>query len=213
MLNFSLVSWYLHCARPCTNGNCFLFAPTVESGVWLGMEGPHCKVFPAGGLHLWIPGVRYPRWLVGFIHLCLQNSEENAVTNAPLITLNCPFSGSAATQCSSYPCCSCWCLVWLWPSPSTCPCSAPCASLRASAWPGSSSHFMSSVSLSMFWHFCSQTTCSRSIGLKQLKVLPAPSTSSINSSLTAFGAYANIWGVWLKWCVRNQFIFIGKQMW
>lgn len=61
------------------------------------------------------------------------------------------FPGSAATRCWSYRCCSCWCLVWLWPSLSTCPCSAPCASLRASAWQGSSSHYMSSVSLSGFF--------------------------------------------------------------
>ena len=54
--------------------------------------------------------------------------------------------GLAATQCWSCRCCSCWCLAWLWPSPSTCPCSAPCASLRASAWPASPFLYMSSVS-------------------------------------------------------------------
>lgn len=55
--------------------------------------------------------------------------------------------GLAATRCWSFRCCSCWCLVWLWPSLSTSPCSAPCASLRASAWQGSPFLSMSSVSL------------------------------------------------------------------
>lgn len=43
-----------------------LFVSTVESCVRLSMEGPHCKVLPLGGIHLWIPDIRNPCRLVRF---------------------------------------------------------------------------------------------------------------------------------------------------
>lgn len=37
---------------------------SVEPGVWLSLEGAHCQVLFAGGLHIWLPSDGCHGWLV-----------------------------------------------------------------------------------------------------------------------------------------------------
>ncbi len=59
-------------------------------------------------------------------------------------------SGWAVSRCCWCLFCLCWCSVWPWPSLWIWPCSARCASSKASVWRRSDSRFTSSVSLTLF---------------------------------------------------------------
>lgn len=59
-------------------------------------------------------------------------------------------SGWAGSPCCWCLCCRCWCSVWPWPSLWIWPCSARCASSKASVWRRSDSRFTSWVSLTLF---------------------------------------------------------------
>lgn len=125
----------------CQTHTCW-FVFTVEPGVQICVGGPHRQVCPAGGVQLRVPGVRDPG---GLVRVSSQASPNAA--SCKRLEWFWPFlPGSAATRCWSYRCCLCWRLAWAWPSPSTCPCSASCASLKASAWRASSSPCTCSVS-------------------------------------------------------------------
>lgn len=188
------MSWTLRSARPCANGDACL--PLQWSLVCDSAWKVHIAKFSllVGSIFGYLVFGILADWWDSFIYL-FAVLEKNKVLmlimlccrqKTTLIILKCPSPGSAATRCWSYRCCSCWYSVWLWPSPSTCPCSAPCASLRASAWRGSSSRYTSSVSLLAFYAIQYKMT-------QQYKGVPGAPTRSINVSLPVVGVYATIW--------------------
>ena len=62
---------------------------SVEPGVWLSLEGAHCQVLVAGGLHIWLPSDGCHGWLVScHFHVCFVPLHSLSVDPTRSIHLN-----------------------------------------------------------------------------------------------------------------------------
>lgn len=60
---YLFLGWFSLKSRITLLSLCFSLV-SVEPGVWLSLEGTHCQVLFAGGLHIWLPSDGCHGWLV-----------------------------------------------------------------------------------------------------------------------------------------------------